>query len=430
MEFQQFLVVRLKNVINDKGKQRILKNFFSLSGLQIANYIFPFITLPYLVRVLGPEKYGLLAFAQSFIGYFQILTNYGFNLSATQEIAINRADKGKINEIFSSVILIQIGMSILSFIIMSIIVFSISRFRTEWLIYYLTFSSIFSQIFFPSWLFQGMENMSFITLINILSKLVFTISIFFFVKTSSDYYFVPLLNLIGGVIASIVSVYLIFNFFQIRFHKPTILQLKHQLRNGWHIFISQLAISLYTVSNSFILGLFTNNTIVGYYAAAEKVIKALQGAYSPISQSIYPFVNNLMIKSKEEVLSFLRKLIYFVGSASFIVSLALFLFSNLFIHIILGDSFHRSVQVLRILAFLPFIILLSNFFGIQIMLTFGYKKQFSAIVIAASIINIFLLLILSPLFYEIGTACSVLISELFVTITMAIFLKKKGLLIV
>ncbi|MFW6147983.1 MAG: oligosaccharide flippase family protein, partial [Thermodesulfobacteriota bacterium] len=116
-------------------RKRLLENFISLSTLQGLNYILPLITIPYLVRVIGPEKFGLISFSQAFIQYFVLITNYGFNLSATREISINRANKKRVSEVFSAIMLIKIVFMAFSFSIFCLLVFSIPKLRLEWLVY-------------------------------------------------------------------------------------------------------------------------------------------------------------------------------------------------------------------------------------------------------------------------------------------------------
>ena len=123
----------MKNVINNLTctQKRIVKNIFSLSLLQGANYLLPLLTVPYLIRVLGIEYFGLLAFVTAVITYFLVLTDYGFNLSATSKVANNRNDINKVNEIFSSVLTIKLVLVVLGFLLLLVIAAFIPRMQSD-----------------------------------------------------------------------------------------------------------------------------------------------------------------------------------------------------------------------------------------------------------------------------------------------------------
>jgi PST family polysaccharide transporter len=215
--------------------------------------------------------------------------------------------------------------------------------------------------------------------------------------------------------------------FNLNFVFPNVVLIKKQLRNGGDLFKSTIAINLYTNSNIFILGLLTNEQVAGYYSAADKIRIAAQGILGPISQSIFPHVSYLIKESKEKFIRFNSRLLKLQGLLAFFISLLIFLFASQIGYILLGKEFSDSVDVLRILAWLPFVISISNVYGIQTMLPMNFEKEFFNIVGTAALINLVLLFTLIPGLKEIGTAISFLISETIVTITMASFCGIKGI---
>jgi PST family polysaccharide transporter len=164
---------------------------------------------------------------------------------------------------------------------------------------------------------------------------------------------------------------------------------------------------------------------VGYFAAADKIIQAVKGLYAPVSQAIFPLIGKKIHEDKQAGLAFVGKVTWIVGTGMFVISAILLIFAEPIVYLLLGVQYQQSVLLLQVMAFLPFIIALSNMFGIQTMLNLGYKQAFSRILVAAAILGVGLSLVLVPIYEGFGSALTMLTVEVFVTALMWIYLKKK-----
>jgi PST family polysaccharide transporter len=405
----------------------LISNLGSLSFLQLSNYIFPLILLPYLVRIFGAEKYGLISFAIAFNTYFFTLCDYGFNLSGTRYISANRDNAEKLSEVFSVIIVVKFLLFILSLIILITVVFTFNRFSGEWKLYLVSSGFVLGNVLFPLWFFQGVERMKYITIIQVTIRAVFVISVFAFVLKESDYLLYMILFSSSQILAGLIGFLTVLLKFDVHFFFPKLKAIRFHINEGWNIFLSMISINVYTNSNTFILGLFAPDTVVGYFAAADKIRLTFQGIITILSQSVYPHMNNLLKNSFKDFSAFAKKLLSAEAVIGFAISLILFSLSYWLADIFLGTSFGESVLILKILSPLPFLIGLSNVFGIQIMLPLGFDKQFNIVLLFAAVIHLILLFILIPEFFAAGTSVAMNITEGFVTASMFIFVLRKTL---
>lgn len=407
-------------------KKRLVTNFLSLASVQGLNFILPLVTLPYLLQTVGPSKFGLISFAQAFIQYFILFTDYGFNLVATRDISLARDNKQRLSTIFSTVMLIRTLLLLVSFILLVLLVLLVPKFHGDSLIYFITFGMVIGNVLFPIWFFQGIEQMKTISILNVISKGIFTVGIFIFVKDPSEYLLVPIFNTLGSIAIGIIAIYIIMTRYHIRFIKPSIPDIKNQLKEGWHIFVSNVVTSLYTTSNIFILGFFASNTIVGYYSSAEKVVKAVSSVISPLVQTIYPYLSKALQESRERALWILNKMFIIITVGMGLLSLIVGFFAEPLVIIGLGEQYTETIPLLQILAPMPLVLGWANIFGILTMINFDYKKELSRIYIAASLFSVVLMFLLIPSFREYGTAWIAILTETFATLLMIVFLWRKG----
>lgn len=407
-------------------EKRLTGNIMSLFTLKGAEYIVSFITLPYLLRVLGPEHYGMIVFAQTLMNYGSLLVDYGFNLTAPRDIA--KAEKEDVPLHFSAILSARILLLLFGIVLGTVVVYVFSDLLDTYLIFCVLPAAIGTAIF-PIWYYQGIQQMRFIAIFNIIAKTIAVICIFFFVQEESDYYQAAFLQSITPFLAGVISLVILYRSSHQLFILPSKGDVLLKLKDGWDIFCSTVFISLYTNSNIFILRILTDDTCVGYYAAASRLIETIKGLLLPISNAIFPHVSVLVKESREQAIAFLCKAVRVIGGFSLILSVTVFVFAEFIVHLIMGSAYDESIEILRIISFLPFIIGLSNVFGIQTMVAFGMQKLFSRILMASALLNFFLVIPFIYLWEGIGLAVAVVCVESFVTVCMYVMLCRRGIVI-
>lgn len=347
----------------------LIQNFSYLSSLQVIALLIPVITYPYLIRVLGSETYGLVLYAQAVVSYLTILVSFGFNVSATKEIAVNRHNNGKISEIVSAVLIVKGFLTLVSFAILLVLIVIFPTFNDHKLLYLLTFSVCINDLLFPVWYFQGMERMKHITYGTVLSKLSFPILMFFLINKQEDYLFVPVLTGIGALLGSGYALYFIFIKDQVRFKFQPLANLLYYTKDSFLFFTTSVSITVYSNATRIIIGSSLSLTDLSYYDLADKVVSLAKLPFTIIGQTVLPRIaydkNKIFIRR-------LSQTIFILSIAAFLITLLL---SKQLVLILAGPGMIASVVFLNILA-IGLLPAMYKYIGLQVLATWGYVAYF------------------------------------------------------
>ncbi len=411
MQYLIKLIKKTYQMAESDGSSTVIKNVVSLSQLQIISYVVPIIILPYIFRILGAEKFGLISFAQAFVQYFIILTDYGFNVSATQEISLNHEDKARVSRIHAAVMTIKTVLVLFSFLILLAMVHFIPKFRHDELVYVLSFGAVVGTALFPQWYFQGTETMKYIAHFNIIGALLYGFLIIIFVKAPGDYLAVPIITSAVAITVGLLSQYFVFKELGLPWKFPHIKDISTQLKAGWNVFISVVAINTYTTTRIFAVGLLTNNSLTGFYSIAEKIANAVQTfPLSSFSQAIFPRLSKIYHKNKLKAYQIMQQVQQITVWVSLICLPIIFVFAEFIVKIVCGGDYPAAVLSLRFLL-ISVLFVASNAFRVQFLLVCGESKVYSRIHITMATIGLPLIILSIYSFSYVGAAIATAIIE-------------------
>lgn len=401
------MIKTIKNRIkNSKDGKTVFANFGYLTLLQIAGYVFPLITMPYLARVIGADGFGKIAFAAAIVVWFQTIADWGFNFTATRDVAQCRDDKEKVSRIFSNVLWARCMLTSVSGLILFFLTLLIPSFRENWLIICLTFLMIPGHVFFPDWFFQAVEKMKYTTLLNLGLKFLFTIAVFVFIKDENDYLLQPVFTTLGYLLCGVCALYIIIHKWGYIIYKPDFRQCLLTIKSSTNVFINNMVPNLYNSFSVMLLGQLGGTSATGIFDGGNKFISIVYQFQSVLSRVFFPFLSR-----KSDKISVFARINLLAAS---ILAIGLFLFAPLIVRIMLTPEFIDSVIVLRILSLSFVFMALNNTYGQNYLIVTNHERELRNLTLVSSLIGMVISYPMVTQFSYIGAALTILISRIII----------------
>lgn len=378
-------------MLSKSPRQVLLKNTIMLYVLTFSNYLLSFIIVPYETRVLGTEYYGLIGLVAAITTYYSLFIEFGFVLSATEEVAGCRDDKARLSKIFSSVTANKIVLSVAAMVVVLAFCMLVPRWREH--IIFVILSCIASSLgsLIPDYLYRGIEKMGAITGRAVSVRVFFTLMVFIFVKEPADYILIPILQIIGHLL-SLIVVYMHLKFkLDISFVKVSLKDVFSRMKVSVPFFISRIATTMYSAANTIILDLISGGAMTAFYTSADKLVSTAKSGLSPVSDSLYPY----MIKNKDFKL--VKKVILLIEPVIILGCVIVFVFAEPLCTWFFGSEYTQTAYALRALLPIVAIILPSYIFGFPTLGAMGLSKHANISIIVASSMHVINLIVLYSL---------------------------------
>ncbi len=407
------------------SNRKTIKNGLWLYLLQFFNAFLPLMTLPYITRILGPECYGGVVISLNVIGYLQVVIEYGFGLSATREVAlIDEKDKKQLNKLFSAVVGSRMILYLLCLLFLVIYSFFIHD-SMNIICVVIMFAGLLGICFQQNWLFQGLQEMNHIALINIVARCISVIFIFLFVNNADDVFLYCVFYSATPLICGLLGVMVAFYRFNIKICKIRIRDVEEQLKCGWNVFCTQLSAKVFSAIGITFLGILSTKHDVGIYSAIQKIPSLFFLCWSPIGQVLFPYSSKQMANHFFEGVRRIKKIRKRIIIVFLIPTIFVSFFAKHIVLLLFGEEYISYYYVLYPLLIWVIFAINNNFLGIQILLGGGFDKEYSTCFHISVICTVVLNYILIVLLGVLGAALAPMISE--IILMLLINLEIKGI---
>ena len=387
----------------NKDFKTLGSNFGYLMLLQVFSYLFPLITLPYLANTIGVEGFGKIAFAAAVITWFRTICDWGFNYTATRDVARNKEDLEAVSEIFSNVLWARLILGTLSFMLLILAIFFIPYFNDNKTILLITFLLVPGNILYPEWYFQAIEKMKFITIFSLITKTFFMACVFMFINNESDYILQPLFISLGQIFCGLISMYIILIRWNVKLQRPDMRKILITIKGSFDVFINNFMPNLYNSLAIVLLGFFGGSFANGIFDAGNKLISVANSFMNIIIRVTFPFLSRR--HNSHDLFAKYYLCISLIGS------FLLLLLAPYFISFFYNDDFKEAILLMRILSITVFLIAVIKTYGTNFLIIKGYEKDLRNITIFASITGFVISLPLVYNYSYVGVAITLIISQ-------------------
>lgn len=323
-------------------KNQLIKNTSMLYLLNSAKMLFPFLTFPYLTRVLSVDVYALIVYIKAVMNYLQIWVDFGFMLSATKDIVKVKNNSKTINQIVSDTILARLILGIVGVVIIGMLGFAIPIIRENMLFTSLSYVTVLLSCFMTDYLFRGLEKMQEITVRFITMKSISTSLTFVLVRSDEDLFFIPILDILSSIVA-LILIHFQLKKYNVCLIVPSWKKAWAYLKESAEYFASSIATTAFGALNTILIGIFLTETDIAIWAVALQLISIIQMCYSPIIDGVYPE----MMRNKS--FNLIKKLLFIFVPIVFIGCVICYFLAPLIIYISVGSKYTKVVPIFRLL---------------------------------------------------------------------------------